>query len=78
MSSAPVGVVGAALSLAGSGNGTSCAAAAVASGVVVEFALSDCSEFVMSGDVLVASGSRILEGEGGTDIGVAAAAVWLN
>jgi enamine deaminase RidA (YjgF/YER057c/UK114 family) len=42
--------------------------------VDVEIALSGCSEFVRSGGVVVASGSLGLDGEEGTDIGVAAEA----
>ena len=45
----------------------------------VQFVLSDCSEFVRSAGGVDASGSRILDGEEGTDIGRGEAdADWLN
>ena len=50
----------------------------LAAGVVVEFALSGCSELVRSVGALIASGSRILDGEEGTNSAGGAATVWLN
>jgi len=51
-------------------------------GVDVEFGVVGCSIFVRSGveelTDIGGSGSRILDGEEGTEIGVAAAPDWLN